>query len=361
MVEKPTKKIREAYLAALKPLGQVPYYESARSSIRFVYTPMHGVGLPIMTEAVKGAGLLDSMVVVEEQAKPDPNFPTVKFPNPEEVGALDIAQATADKNGIRLVLASDPDADRFAVAEKYNGKWQVITGNQLGVILASHVLGRYTGNDKSKLAMLCSTVSSQMLAEMARKEGFKFVDTLTGFKWLGNRALDLIGEGYDAQYAYEEAIGFMFSSIVPDKDGIAAGIAFLSLLKTLEFQSVKLTPIEYLNTLYKRYGYFESCNSYLRSPDPKITAKVFEDIRALAGENGHPDTLAERRISYWRDLTVGYESTAKDKIPSLPVDPTSQMITFVVKDKLGEVRATIRGSGTEPKIKCRTHLSIADN
>ena len=285
-----------------------------------------------------------SMHVVEQQAKPDPEFPTVPFPNPEEKGALDLAKAAANERGISFIVANDPDADRFAFAENINGLgWTQLTGNQVGVLLASYVFETYYGQT-GKLAMLASAVSSRMLAAMADKEGFFFRETLTGFKWLGNVAQDLESQGYAAIYAYEEAIGYMFSSVVWDKDGIAAATMFLQAL--VHWQEQDLTPWSRLQQLYEKYGYFEDANTYLISPSPDVTNAVFTDIRKL--ESGsRPTKIGYRDIKRWRDLTLGYDSASSDGKPDLPVDASAQMITCELED----VVFTARGSGTEPKIK----------
>ncbi|KAK3708998.1 hypothetical protein LTR37_011162 [Vermiconidia calcicola] len=334
--------------------AKAAYFDSIRELVAgvangqvqpFVYTPMHGVGLPFV-EAVAEMlpGCTQSMRVVKAQGKPDPEFPTVPFPNPEEKGALDLAKKEAERNGSSLVLANDPDADRFAVAERLeSGEWHQLTGNQLGVLLASHVLDTYKG-EKAKLAMLASTVSSRMLAAVAKKEGFVFRETLTGFKWLGNVAQDLQQNGYHAVYAYEEAIGYMFPEVVWDKDGIAAAAAFLEACS--QWQQQGLTPYSRLQQLYEKYGYFEDANTYLISPSPDTTNRVFTDIRRLDG-GSRPENVGKRKIRRWRDLTLGYDSGTKDNRPELPVDATAQMITC----ELDDVVFTARGSGTEPKIK----------
>lgn len=284
------------------------------------------------------------------QAEPDPEFPTVRFPNPEEKGALDLAIATANKHNLSLVLANDPDADRFAAAEKLpSGDWKVFTGNQLGVLFAAHTLDAYRLGAKSidkttKLAMLASTVSTQMLQAMATVECFHYEETLTGFKWLGNQALILQERGYDALYAFEEAIGYMFTSVVHDKDGIAAASVFIAMAQ--KWAKEGLTVHGKLEQLYKKYGYFESANSYFISPDPALTKKVFAGIRSLG--KPHPTTVGSQNITWWRDLTEGLDSATADGKPVLPVDPSSQMITCKLE---GGVRFTVRGSGTEPKIK----------
>jgi len=335
-------KYHRAILCAAQPEGS---RVTMSSDLRFVYTPMHGVGLPAMTQCAETLGVSSQMTVVEAQAQPDPDFPTVKFPNPEEKGALDLAIETADKSSVTLILASDPDADRLAVAEKVDGKWHIFTGNQLGVLIGSYLFARYPASKpREKLAMLASTVSSRMLAALAQKEGFHFTETLTGFKWLGNVARDLQSEGYDVVYAFEEALGYMIPQTVHDKDSISAAAIFLVAASSWSAQG--LTPYGKLQSLYKDLGYFEDANTYLVSPSPSVTSAVFTAIRALG--RPYPTSIGPRKIVHWRDLTLGYDSKSKDHKPDLPVDTTSQMITCHLDD--GAV-FTVRGSGTEPKIK----------
>jgi phosphoglucomutase len=335
-------KYHKAILCAAQPEGS---HVHMNPNIRFVYTPMHGVGLSAMTRCAETLGVSSQMIVVEAQAQPDPDFSTVKFPNPEEKGALDLAIDTADGSSIQLILASDPDADRLAVAEKVDGKWHIFTGNQLGILIGSYLFERYPASKpREKLAMLASTVSSRMLAALAKKEGFHFTETLTGFKWLGNVARDLTSEGYDVVYAFEEALGYMIPQTVHDKDSISAAAIFLVAASAWSTQG--LTPYGKLQSLYSDLGYFEDANTYLVSPSPSVTSSVFTAIRALG--RPYPTSIGPRKIVRWRDLTLGYDSKSKDHKPDLPVDTTSQMITCELGD--GAV-FTVRGSGTEPKIK----------
>ncbi|KAI9787709.1 MAG: Phosphoglucomutase-3 [Geoglossum umbratile] len=345
LVEEVLDRVKRSYFAAVSALESIQGIDQYRDQPRFVYTPMHGVGLPYMTEAVKNLGLLEQMIVVDEQAQPDPDFPTVRFPNPEEKGALDLACSVADRNHITTVIASDPDADRLAVAEKVDGKWRQLTGNQLGVLLASHVISTYPPHRPlSKLAMLDSAVSTGMLRAMAVKEGFHFEETLTGFKWLGNTALQLRQRGYDAYFAFEEAIGYMFANVIPDKDSVSAGAVFLTAMSRWKARE-GLTPWGKLQDLYRVYGFFQEANTYFVSPSPELTERIFSDIRHMA--TPYPDMLGKRRILRWRDLTEGYDS-ATGGLPLLQVSKDSQMITCELE---GQVKFTVRGSGTEPKIK----------
>lgn len=151
----------------------------------FTYTAMHGVGLRVLTKCLDKQKVTLKMHIVESQAQPDPDFPTVKYPNPEEQGALVEAIKTADSHGDELILANDPDADRFCVAVKDDGEWKQLSGNQMGVLLGSYALETCSRNGRP-ITMLATTVSSRMLARIAEVDGtFEFHETLTGFKWLG--------------------------------------------------------------------------------------------------------------------------------------------------------------------------------
>ncbi|KAI9762736.1 MAG: Phosphoglucomutase-3 [Geoglossum simile] len=345
LVEEVFDRVKRSYFAAICALESVQISDQCKDQPRFVYTPMHGVGLPYMAEVVKSLGLLERMIVVDEQAQPNPDFPTVRFPNPEEKGALDLARSVADRNHITIVIASDPDADRLAVAEKVNGIWHQLTGNQLGILLASYVISTYPPHRPlSRLAMLDSAVSTGMLHAMAVKEGFYFEETLTGFKWLGNAALKLHQRGYDACFAFEEAIGYMFSNVIPDKDSISAGAVFLAAMSRWKAQE-GLTPWGKLQDLYRTYGFFQEANTYLVSPNPELTKTIFNDIRHMA--TPYPAALGKRKVLRWRDLTEGYDS-ATGGLPVLQVSKDAQMITCELE---GRVKLTVRGSGTEPKIK----------
>lgn len=218
--------MQSQYFQSLHRLVKIP--EAGQRPIQFVYTPMHGVGLRYMMSAVDVTGMMSKMTIVDRQAQPDPDFPTVKYPNPEEKGALDLAISTADNKNIRLILANDPDADRFAVAEKVDNVWHQFTGDQMGVLLACWTLFSNPSPFATDDVMLTSAVSSQMLSFIAKTEGFTVHETLTGFKWLGNIAKDLQAQGKRVHFAYEEALGYMFPNVVLDKDGISAAVVFLS-------------------------------------------------------------------------------------------------------------------------------------
>ncbi|KAL8717126.1 MAG: hypothetical protein Q9225_005608 [Loekoesia sp. 1 TL-2023] len=328
-------------------VSQLKLAETNKLPVQFMYTPMHGVGLRYMTAAVevttsKG---IKGMIVVDQQAQPDPEFSTVKYPNPEEAGALDLAMSTADKANVSLILANDPDADRFAVAEKVDGVWHQFTGDQVGALLAYWILSSFPSPATCDDVMLTTAVSSQMLSFIAKAEGFSVYETLTGFKWLGKTAQDLQGKGKRVHFAYEEALGYMFPDVVYDKDGIAAAAVFLRACSSWS------SPWAKLQELYGRYGYFVTTNTYWRSPSGRKTEAVLQRVRNL--EDPFPRRLCHRKVVRWRNITTGYDSATGNNIADLPKDPSSRMITCWLEGSKSDdgVRFTVRTSGTEPKIK----------
>ena len=310
---------------------------------------MHGVGLMPMDAIWRKLGGHDCMVVVQEQAQPDAEFPSVVYPNPEEAGALDLSIATADQQNISLIIANDPDADRFAVAEKlHDGSWHQFTGDQVGILFTDYLIKVKRLQKTGDEWMLTTAVSSQMLSVVARSRGLVAEETLTGFKWLGNRALELTDEGKKVHFAYEEALGYMFPNIVYDKDGIAAAVIFLHACNDW----LSCSPWARLQELYTEYGYFHTVNTYWRSPNVTATSAAFDQVRRLG--NPYPKLVGRRTVIRWRDLTLGCDSKNEDCRPDLPVSKSSQMITCWLDKVDGRdhgIRFTVRASGTEPKIK----------
>ncbi|KAH8117161.1 phosphoglucomutase 1 [Phellopilus nigrolimitatus] len=352
-----TDEIVEAYFASLEGLSLSRMNNFGK--IKFVNTSMHGVSHIYAVKAFEAFGLAP-FVPVKVQQDPDPEFPTVKFPNPEEKGVLDLAFEEADVVGASYVLAQDPDADRFSAAEKGpDGTWIAFTGDQLGAIFAARCLNTYLASGKplNKLAMVASTVSSRMIEAMAAKEGFTFVECLTGFKYIGNTAQKLVEEGYDVPFGYEEAIGFMIGSIIRDKDGISATACFAELAVSLAANGTSVSA--FLKDLYNKYGHFKTANSYFVCHNPAIIDRIFARLRAYQknnpkGEPGHyPDSIAGSKITSVRDLTIGYDSTNPPTFkPLLPLS-SGHMIQFKaqVEKEDTKITLTIRTSGTEPKIK----------
>jgi len=333
---------------------------NAKSQHKIVFTAMHGVGAPWVAKSFEAFNL-PPYIPVKEQINPDPEFPTVAFPNPEEgKGALTLAMKTADENGAKVIFANDPDADRLAVAEKQpNGEWRIFSGNELGSILGHwvwiHHLKRNPGFDRSKGLMIASTVSSKFLKGMAAKEGFRFDEALTGFKWIGHRGIDLEKEGYEYIFGFEEAIGFMIGKTCWDKDGVRTAAVFAEMYVHYADQGISIA--QQLYNLYSTYGFYESKVHYYFCYDPNTMTKIFDRIRQ---DQKYPTSIGngKYKIVGVRDLTTGYDTDQPDHKAVLPVSASSHMITFTFENGCS---ATLRGSGTEPKLKYYVELCGSDN
>lgn len=326
------------------------------ANLKFVYSAMHGVGFPFVERGFEVSKLPPVHAVIE-QRDPDPEFPTVKFPNPEEgKSCLLLSMKLADAIESNLILANDPDADRLACAERESltAPWRVFNGNELGSLLGWWAVQCTREKDPTIMMnncyMIASTVSSKMLRSMSRIEGFNFEETLTGFKWMANRAVELLESGKQVLFAYEEAIGFMFSPAVLDKDGVSAAVHLATLASYLRY-NYDMSLAQKLNELYKIYGYHYSIASYFFCFDPPKIDKIFERIRNWEGQSGaYPKHVlnGEYKIDIVRDLTTGVDTSQPDGKSLLPSSKSSQMITFTLDN---ESVITLRTSGTEPKIK----------
>lgn len=332
--------------------GQLSFETPARPP-KFCYTAMHGVGHKYAQLAFETFGL-PAFYSVPEQQEPDPTFPTVIFPNPEEKGALDRVKAAALEQGCDIVLANDPDADRLAVAEYANDQWTVFTGDQIGVMLGHWLFEQIGRKSKKTLAMCASTVSSKMLAEIATREGFYFEDTLTGFKWIGSRCQELHqSDEYEAIFGYEEAIGFCCGNVIFDKDGISALGVFGELSMAVYYRGMTLA--QHLQSLYDKYGEFVCNNGYYFLADPSVVSKIMDSIT----NNGKFDRthVGEYEIEAYRYLgEPGYDSRTEDKKPTLRTSKSSPMLAIYFAN--GCV-AQFRASGTEPKFKYYVELKGA--
>nr|XP_057937717.1 phosphoglucomutase-2 isoform X1 [Doryrhamphus excisus] len=331
------------------------------SDVKIVHTSVHGVGHAFVQSAFKAFDLHPPYAVAE-QKDPDPDFPTVVYPNPEEgEGVLTLSFALAQAEGATVVLANDPDADRLAAAERQkSGEWHVFSGNELGALLGWWMFHCWKEQKPEATAvknvyMLASTVSSKILRAIALKEGFHFEETLTGFKWMGNRAKNLLDGGKTVLFAFEEAIGYMCSPSVLDKDGVSAAAIAGEMVSYLASKHKSLS--QQLATIYEEYGYHISKNSYFICHDQKVIRSLFEGLRNYNGsKNSYPTKCGPFSITAVRDLTTGYDSNQPDNKAILPTSRSSQMITFTFSN--GGV-ATMRTSGTEPKIKYYTELCAA--
>lgn len=356
LVTDPWVAVTSAYYSRLEKLHYLDDKGALAALGTPVYTPLHGVGAEPLLRAFQVMGLPEPYIV-PEQRQPDPEFPTVVFPNPEEgKGTWSMAFRTGEQRGARLVLANDPDADRLSAAERCpsaSGGWRVFSGNEIGALLAHWVWTnfreRHPEVPPSRCVMLASAVSSKLLSSMAAVEGFRFVETLTGFKWLGSTALELErggeqgGEGMVALFAFEEAIGFMLGGMFKDKDGISAAAVFTELAAHTYGRGETLEAV--LRGLYDKYGYFDYRAGYFIADRPEKSRAVFAELRA-GGQ--YAKAVAGVPVESVRDLGTGLDTSQPDGKATLPWQAGDMMITYCLK---GGATLTLRASGTEPKLK----------
>lgn len=297
--------------------------------LRIAYTPLHGVGLEVLRRAFDRAALPEPAVVAA-QALPDPDFPTVAFPNPEEPGAMDLLLALAEDQGADLAIANDPDADRLALAVPAprggTTAWRVLTGDEIGLLLADHLLRHSEGAER---LLVTTVVSSSALAALAEARGAAFVETLTGFKWLARAAMDR--PEMRPVLGYEEALGYSVGSLVRDKDGIGAAVVAVEAVAGLVVQ--RSSVVQRLAELAVELGLHRTRQRSLRYDGidgPRRMAAAVDRIRAAP-----PSSLAGRTVTEVEDLALG------GRLP-----PTDGIVL-----RADGLRVVVRPSGTEPKLK----------
>jgi phosphomannomutase len=351
--------IAQAYLAAL--VAAAGPAEDAGPELNVVYTAMHGVAGQLMLRAMRLAGFAAPHLVAA-QAEPDPDFPTVAFPNPEEPGALDLALADARRLGADLVVASDPDGDRLAVAvpdpdggrragqdpdggrragqDPDGGRragqdsaagWRVLTGDQVGALLGASLLEQTAGQAAPEARLVATTVvSSTLLSKIAAAAGVRYAETLTGFKWIA-RAADRV-PGARFVFGYEEALGYVVGDVVRDKDGFGAALAMLRLAATAK--SAARSVLNVYDDLERAHGVHLTSQLTLRTDSQE---QVMSRLRSAP-----PAAFGGEPVTGRSDLAEGSGDV-----------PPADVLTF----RLAGGRVVLRPSGTEPKIKCYIELT----
>ncbi|MAU34410.1 MAG: phosphomannomutase [Actinobacteria bacterium] len=296
----------------------------SKREIKQIYTPLHGVGKKVFLDVFEKAGF-ENPTVVESQAEPDPDFPTVSFPNPEEEGALDLAVGLAIEKNADLVIANDPDADRLAIVARHGNKWRHLNGNEIGVLLAEHILSKEQGEDR---LVVTTVVSSRLLSKIADFHKVKYAETLTGFKWIVRPGIEDKSSRF--VFGYEEALGFALGDSVRDKDGITSALVFAEL--AAELKSEDKTVVDLLEELWNRHGVHKTALIAKRlDPETDISADFMSPWRTSP-----PEKIGEFAVIGSIDM-LSPESEL----------PATDALIFNISNG----RIVIRPSGTEPMVK----------
>jgi phosphomannomutase len=306
--------VLDAYLDAAA--ARVP---AGPREVRLVHTAMHGVGTKPLLALFERVGF-PAPHLVAQQSEPDPRFPTVAFPNPEEPGALDLALAEAVRVGADAVIANDPDADRLAVAIVDGGSWRALTGDELGSLLGEQALATTSGPGR---LVANSIVSSSLLGRLAAEFGAVWATTLTGFKWIVRATQQHPGTHF--VFGYEEALGYAVHDLVHDKDGLTAAAAFAALAARLKAEGK--TVAGQLEAIARRHGLHATRQWSVRLEGAEGARLIAEAVARVAATP--PETLAGRAV-------VKVDRPADD---------------VIVLSLEGDARVVVRPSGTEPKLK----------
>ena len=294
--------------------------------VKIAYTPLHGCGGDVMRRVFQATGFPAPETVVEQDT-PDPEFPTVSFPNPEEPGAIDLAMALAKREDADLIIANDPDADRCAVAAPTPEGWRMLTGDEVGGLLATYLIAREPGLTG---VFACSIVSSSLLGKIAGRHGLGYAETLTGFKWI-SRVDGLV-------FGYEEALGYCVDpDAVRDKDGLSAAVLIAELAATLRSEGRTLSDA--LDDVARGFNLHATNQLSVRVENLSLIDDVMRRLRTTP-----PSVLGGRAVEAVDDLAAG--------VGGLP--PTDGLRFWLDAG----ARVIVRPSGTEPKIKCYLEVIV---
>jgi phosphoglucomutase len=344
------REIDDDFVAMAKNVSLRPelFRQKEAASFDLVYTPLHGTGAMLVERVLGELGL--GVTTVPEQREPDGEFPTVKFPNPEEASALKLALELGKKENANLVVGTDPDADRIGIAvPRGDGGFALITGNQLGALLADYAFSTLTeqGEMPEKPYFIKTVVTTELQDLIARKYGVEVYDTLTGFKHIASkiREFENAGSGKTFILGGEESYGYMIGSEVRDKDSISSTVLTVEMALYNHVNGMSL--LDRLEALYREHGYFEEImiSKYFRGMEglPKMR-QLMESFR-----NNPPESLAGQKVIEIKDyLTRETVNVAQNRRVKDIELPASNVLKFRLED---QSTVSVRPSGTEPKIK----------
>ena len=339
------EEIDELYLSKITELSVSPEAIQRQKDLKIVYSPIHGTGITLVPAALKRFGF-ENVIIVEEQATPDGNFPTVVYPNPEEKEALTLALKKAEETDADLVVATDPDADRVGIAVKNTeGKFVLLNGNQTGSLLISYLLTAWQAKNKldGNQYIVKTIVTTNLIADIANDKSVKYYDTLTGFKYIGELMTKFEGKQTFIGGG-EESYGYLIGELVRDKDAVVSA-AFIAEM-TAYYKDQGSSLFEALLELYVKYGFYKE---KLISITKKGKTGA-EEIKAMmeAYRTNPPVTLGGSKVTTLKDYELQVETDLATNTTK-PIElPKSDVLQFVTED--GTI-ISARPSGTEPKIK----------
>lgn len=334
----------QSYLKELIDDLRSPDLFKQRDNLSVVYSPLHGTGLKIVNKAMQLLNF-ENLYIVEEQTTTTGQFETVLYPNPEEKEAFAQAERLGKKVGADLIMATDPDADRLGVAIDDGTDYRYLSGNQLGAVLLNYLI-ETSGEDTLNNAVLIKTVvTSDLGAQIAHHHGIDVINTLTGFKYIGEKITEFEETGHKQfLFGYEESYGYLFSSLVRDKDAIQAVVLLIE--AALYYQSKNLTLLDVLESIYKQYGYYSEELTTITVDSEEKEKQVLNKVNDF--KKDIPSQIGPFEVSHVEDY-LKRERTAISDYTVSPIQlPESNVLKLIFKDQSW---VAIRPSGTEPKFK----------
>ena len=343
------KEIDKQYKEELKKLVLNPdIIRKVQKDVRIVYTPLHGTGIKIVPDLLKELGF-ENVYVVPEQEKPDGDFPTVSYPNPEDPKAFELALKLAKKVNADVVLATDPDADRLGVFSKDDktGEYITYTGNMSALLIAEYELSqrKEKGILPENGAMIKTVVSSNLADAIAREYKLKLIEVLTGFKYIGEQIKHFdMTKKYSYQFGFEESYGCLFGTYARDKDGIAAVMALCEL--TAYYKSQGKSLWSQMIEIYEKYGYYKESQVSIILKGADGAEKIQQIMKKLREDE--PKDIDGRKILKIKDFQIDKIKDFVNKEETKTGLPRSNVLYYELEN---DEWCAIRPSGTEPKIK----------
>jgi len=338
--------VEDNYISRVKELSiNKEVLEKGGSSLRIVYTPLNGTGNKPVRRVLDELGF-KNVYVVPEQENPDPDFSTLKYPNPEEHDAFTLAIKLAKEKNADIIMGTDPDCDRVGVVVKnHQGEYQVLTGNQTGSLLTYYMLSQLKSSGRMpKNPMVIKTiVTTEMARTICNDFNVELIDVLTGFKYIGEKIEEFMGEK-TFLLGYEESYGYLAGSFVRDKDAVIASALICEMAAYYKLKGMSL--YDALIDLYERYGYYRECLNSLTMKGIEGSKRIQEIMEKL--RKNAPDDIAGVRIMRIKDYLISQEKDCVSGAVSPISLPSSNVIQLMLED--GSM-ITARPSGTEPKIK----------
>ena len=339
-------KMDDKYIKTLKDLSLNPeVIKEVADDFHLVYTPLHGTGNIPVQRILKELGF-KNLHVVKEQEAPDPEFPTVAYPNPEEPNVFEMGVKLAGQTDAQLVMANDPDADRVGIAVKdTDDNWIFLNGNEVGILLTEYII-KSLDEVSDNAVVIKTVVTTEMINPIAKKYNLDVMNTLTGFKYIGEKIREFEEGKYDKEYlfGFEESYGYLYGTHARDKDAIVATMLIAEMAAYYQAQGSSL--YQELMRMYEEYGYYKADLEAIKMPGKAGKEKIASLLKSLREDS--PAEINRQRVVVIKDYLVSKEydiTTGEEKIIDLP---ESNVLQFLLED---DSLVTVRPSGTEPKIK----------